>query len=92
MKVKSESEVAQSCPIISDPMDCSLPGASVHGIFQTRLLEWAPGGLPDPGIKLASPVSQLPLYWAGSHVYITGRFLETRKYLAIPKYCVLAPC
>ena len=40
MKVKSEREVAQSCPTLSDPMDCSLPGASVHGIFQARVLEW----------------------------------------------------
>ena len=40
MKVKSESEVAQSCPTLSDPMNCSLPGSSVHGIFQARVLEW----------------------------------------------------
>ena len=40
MKVKSESEGAQSCPTLSDPMDCSLPGSSVHGIFQARVLEW----------------------------------------------------
>ena len=40
MKVKSESEVAQSCPTLSDPMDCSLPGSSVHGISQARVLEW----------------------------------------------------
>ena len=40
MKVKSESEVAQSCPTPSDTMDCSLPGSSVHGIFQARVLEW----------------------------------------------------
>ena len=40
MKVKSESEVAQSCPTFSDPMDCSLPGSFVHGIFQIRVLEW----------------------------------------------------
>ena len=40
MKVKSENEVAQSCPTLSDPIDCSLPGSSVHGIFQARLLEW----------------------------------------------------
>ena len=39
MKVKSESEVAQSCPTLSDPMDCSLPGSSAHGIFQARVLE-----------------------------------------------------
>ena len=40
MKVKSESEVSQSCPTLSDLMDCSLPGSSVHGIFQARVLEW----------------------------------------------------
>ena len=40
MKVKSESEVVQSCLTLSDPMDCSLPGSSVHGIFQARVLEW----------------------------------------------------
>ena len=40
MKVKSESEVAQSCPTLSDPMECSLPGSSIHGIFQARVLEW----------------------------------------------------
>ena len=40
MKMKSESEVAQSCPTPSDPRDCSLPGSSVHGIFQARVLEW----------------------------------------------------
>ena len=40
MKVKTESEVAQSCLTPSDPMDCSLPGSSIHGIFQARVLEW----------------------------------------------------
>ena len=40
MKVKSESEVTQSCPTLSDPMDCSPPGSSIHGIFQPRVLEW----------------------------------------------------
>ena len=40
MKVKSESEVAQLCPTLSDLMDCSPPGSSVHGIFQARVLEW----------------------------------------------------
>ena len=39
-RVKSESQVAQSCPTLSNPMDCSLPGSSIHGIFQTRVLEW----------------------------------------------------
>ena len=41
MKAKvKESEVAQSCPTLWDPMDCSLPGSSIHGIFQARILEW----------------------------------------------------
>ena len=40
MTVKSESEVAQSCPTLSDPMYCSPPGSSIHGIFQARVLEW----------------------------------------------------
>ena len=45
MKVKRESEVAQSCLTLSDPMDCSLPGSSVHGIFLARALEW--GAVPS---------------------------------------------
>ena len=40
MKVKRESEVTQSCQTLSNPMDCSLPGSSIHGIFQARVLEW----------------------------------------------------
>ena len=48
MKVKSESEVAQSCLTLSDPMDCSLPGSSIHGIFQAGVLEW----VPLPSLKL----------------------------------------
>ena len=40
MKMKSESEVTQSCPTLSDPMDCSLPGSSIHRIYQARVLEW----------------------------------------------------
>ena len=40
MKVKSESEVVQSCLTLCDPMDCSLPGSSIYGIFQARVLEW----------------------------------------------------
>ena len=49
MKVKSEREVAQSCPTLSDPMDCSLPGSSVHGIFQARVLEWGAIGFSSTG-------------------------------------------
>ena len=49
MKVKRESEVAQSCPTPSDPMDCSLPGSSVRGIFQARVLEW--GAMPSSRVS-----------------------------------------
>ena len=48
MKVKIESEVTQSCPTPSNPMDCSLPGSSIHGIFQARVLEWGAIALSDP--------------------------------------------
>ena len=50
MKVKSESEIIQSCPTLSDPMDCSLPGSSIHGIFQTRVLEWDAIAFSDQSI------------------------------------------
>ena len=55
MKVKSESEVAQSYPTLSDSMDCSLPGSSVHRVFQARVLEW--GAIAFSGVlSLASPI------------------------------------
>ena len=54
-----ESEVAQSCPTLCDPMDCSLPGFSIHGIFQARVLSGlpfpSPGDLPDPGSSPGPP-------------------------------------
>ena len=52
MKVKSESEVAQSCPTLSDPMDCSLPGSSVHGIFQAGVLEWGAIAFSDGDLRI----------------------------------------
>ena len=53
IKVRSESEVAQSCPTLRDPMDCSPPGYSVHGIFQARVLEWGAIAFSDsPGISV----------------------------------------
>ena len=52
MKVKNESEVAQSCPTLSDTMDCSLPGSSVHGIFQAGVLEWGAIAFSEKGTKL----------------------------------------
>ena len=47
MKVKSESEVTHLCPTLSDTMDCSLPGSSIHGIFQARVLEWVTSASSD---------------------------------------------
>ena len=52
MKMESESEVAQSCPALSDPMDCSLPGSSIHGIFQATVLEWGAIAFSIFNIKL----------------------------------------
>ena len=71
MKVKTESEVAPLCPTLSDLMDCSLPGSSIHGIFQARVLLWgaiaflpvtlllSPGDLSNLRIKPGSPALQV---------------------------------
>ena len=60
--LKEGSEVAQSYLTLFDPMDCSPPGSSIHGIFQPRVLEWVPfpstEDLPDPGIKPVYPTQQ----------------------------------
>ena len=65
----------QLCPTLSDPMDCSPPGSSVHAILQARILEWAafplPRDLSNPGIKHGSPalqVDSLPLSYQGSPI------------------------
>ena len=61
MKMKGESEVTQSCPTLSDPMDCSPPGPSIHGIFQARVLEW--GSIARLIFFLAEIISQLGENW-----------------------------
>ena len=58
MKVKSESEVVQSCPTLSDPMDCSLSGSSIHGIFQARVLEWVAIAFSDFKVFMVSKTLQ----------------------------------
>ena len=63
MKVKNESEVAQSCLTLRDSMDCSLPGSSIHGIFQARVLEWGAIAFSDFTLQ--------------SLVYIVYNLLET---------------
>ena len=70
MKVKSESEVSQSCPTLSDPMDCSLPRSSTHGIFQARVLEW--GAIDQNSIQGV----QLPTESAVPRCYIPLHFNE----------------
>ena len=58
MKVKSESEVAQSCPTLRDPLDCSPPGSSIHGIFQARVLEW---GAIAFSTHYHQPIKRMPI-------------------------------
>ena len=62
MKVKSESEVTQSCLTLSDPMDCSPPGSSIHGIFQARVLEWGTIAFSITIAGLLQKHSMLSLY------------------------------
>ena len=62
-KVKVKVLVTQSCPTLDNPMDCSLPGSSVHGILQARILQWvaipSPKDLPNPGIQPGFPALQV---------------------------------
>ena len=73
MKVKSEREVAQSCLTLSDPMDCSPPGSSVHGIFQATVLEW--GAIVFCGV---SELAVMQIFLLGNKNFINlNRFLLT---------------
>ena len=101
MKVKSESEVAQSCLILHNPMDCSPPGSSVHGIFQARVLEWDAIAFSGPHMHghLKSILSShfsfpspLPLSLCLSfniHLPISTYFLKALKLHHIPVLCML---
>ena len=84
MKVKSKSEVAQSCPTLSDPMDCGLPGSSVHGIFQARVLEW-----------VASAFSKLLSYQTKTTGFLSIPFISFFFFFAIHQvFCsvIISPC
>ena len=91
MKVKSESEVTQSCPTLSDPMDCSLPGSSIHGIFRARVLEWGAIAFSENMLSLL----QTPLSFALSKtlptvVLIFKDMTFLRSFLVLsPKYISL---
>ena len=75
MKVKSESDVAQLCPTLSDPMDCSLLGSSVHGIFQARVLEWGAIAVSDFFLTY----SHSCLLGLQRYVYLTLHFFPTNN-------------
>ena len=73
MQVKSESEVAQSCPTLSDPMDCSLPGSSAHRILQATVLEW---GASTFSVNQANQHIKLSVQTLGKQSF-TGTFIVT---------------
>ena len=77
IKVKSESEIAQSCPTLCDPMDCSPPGSSIHGICQARVLEWGPSPsprkIPYPTLTLNSPGNTKDIVESNPRDQITPR-------------------
>ena len=86
MKVKSESEVAQSCPTPSDPMDCSPPGSSIHGIFQARVLEW--GAIAFSGSNLLLLLS----HFSSIHInYLLNLFWGSTAAAAAAKSLQLCP-
>ena len=80
MKVKSESEVTQSCPTLSDSMDCSLPGSSVHGIFQARVLGWVPLPSPIKSIRLSKQSNEREERTEKIHIYRDFVFKKAPKY------------
>ena len=81
MKVKSESEVTQSSPTLHDPMDCSPPGSSIHGIFQARVLEW--GAIAFSGIRVCSVVKNPPANQMQVHS-LGGKIPWRREWQPIP--------
>ena len=71
MKVKHESEVTQSCPTLSNPLDCSLPGSSVHGIFQARILEWGAIDFSSATYNRLVEVKSAKLYLDGAQLTVS---------------------
>ena len=85
MKVKSESEVTQLCPTLSDPMNCSLPGSSVHGIFQARVLEWGAIDFSDTSSQIeGKKVEMTDFLFLGSKITADGNCShEIRRWLLL---------
>ena len=89
---ESESEVTQSCPTLSDPMDCSLPGSSIHGIFQARVLEWGTIAFSEYNTTICKKVSTTghPAYLTGQLTKIPNGFqLELNTFYGIWFMCLL---
>ena len=87
MKVKSESEVAQSCLTLSDSMDCSLPGASIHGIFQASVLEW--GAIPfSKFIQIYQSINKNPSFLFTFHINL----VNTRLDLSVCEFVYICVC
>ena len=87
MKVKSESQVAQSYLTLSDPMDCSLPGSSIHGIFQARVLEW--GAIASPVVCVTNMKFILP---TSCFALFSFRSLRFRAVLGLVTQLCLTLC
>ena len=87
MKVKSESEVAQSCLTPSDLMDCNLPGSSIHGIFQTRVLEWGAIAFSDL-LQIDSPQKGMAKSKTRIILKVLMSFAKFFSQNAIPLYCL----
>ena len=79
MKVKSESEVVQLCPTLSNPMDCSLPGSSVHGIFQARVLEWGAIAFSNIYIYIHLSLILKMLQWDYCYSHFIDEKTEAKK-------------
>ena len=73
MKVKNESEVAQSCLTLYDPMDCSRPGSSIHGIFQARVLQWGAIAFSECSVQPCVKVVFIEWRRVGMHFSVTAR-------------------
>ena len=90
---KSESEVAQSCPTLCDPMDCSLPGFSVHGIFQARVLEWVAisfsrgSSWPRDRPQVSCIAGRRFTLWATREYYVKRSFILITEFLVTLKVC-----
>ena len=77
MRVKNESEIAQSCQTLSDPMACSPPGSSIHGIFQAKVLEWG-------AIAFSGFMNYVPIKFLTTHFFQIGK--------GVRQGCILSPC